>query len=259
MIIEGACGGGWLRPGGLIMGISHAALSSMVPCRGATASRSRRSGRVLLASLAIGSAFYVGQVPAAYAQSGSAPPARSAAGQDRAYARHEAAIADIGYAECDPDGPSTQDDMLATAVQGELTADMSGGLSPEQASCAREIYENTISAGYDEQAAVIEICAAITEANLLNDTGGDGTSVGLFQMIDDLGTAAQRENVPYETSWFLATMSDQYPDGSWQWSDVGQVDQAVEVSAYPDRYDPNAGDAQTIVSALITLLGQSGR
>jgi hypothetical protein len=139
-------------------------------------------------------------------------------------------------------------------VQGELTADMVGGLSPEQASCAREIYQNTISAGFGARAAVIEICAAITETNLLNDTGGDGTSVGLFQMIDVLGTMAERENVPYETSWFLTTMSGLYPDGGWEWDAVGDVDQEVEVSAYPDRYQPNADDAQTIVNALVTVL-----
>jgi hypothetical protein len=198
-------------------------------------------------------------VPAAFARSATAPPAPSAASQDRAYARHEAAIAYVGYVECDPDGPDAQDSMLAAAVQGELTAEMSGGLSAEQASCAREIYENTINDGYDAHAAVIEICAAITETNLLNDAGGDGTSVGLFQMIDDLGTVAERESVPYETSWFLGKMSSLYPGSSWEWEAVGDVDQEVEVSAYPDRYQPNAGDAQTIVSALMSLEGADSR
>jgi len=203
--------------------------------------------------LAVGSAFCCGQVPRALAQPALAPRAPSAASQDRAYARHEAAIAYIGYAECDPDGPSSLDATLAAAVQGQLTARMSGGLSLEQASCAREIYENTIGAGFDAHAVVIEVCAAITETNLLNDTGGDGTSVGLFQMIDALGSTSEREDVPYETNWFLDTMSTRYPDGSWEWSAVGDVDQAVEVSAYPDRYQPNAADAQTIVNALTQL------
>lgn len=235
------------------MGISRAALCLLVPCPGTAPGRHRRSARVLLATLAVGSACYGCQVPDAFARSATAPPAASAASQDRAYARHEAAIAYLRHAECDPAGPNAQDSMLAAAVQGELTAELSGGLSAEQASCAREIYQNTISDGYDAHAAVIEICAAITETNLFNDAGGDGTSVGLFQMIDALGTVAERENVPYETSWFLNRMSSLYPEGSWEWEPVGNVDQEVEVSAYPDRYQPNAGDAQTIVSALTSL------
>jgi hypothetical protein len=253
MITEGCLHGRAAQTGGLIMGISRAASRLMARCRKAAAGHCRRSGRALIVSLAIGSAFSASQVPEAFAQSAAAPPVPSAASQDRAYARHEAAIAYIGHVECDPDGPNSEDGMLAAAVQGQLTARMSGGLSLEQASCAREIYQDTINAGFDQHAAVIEVCAAITETNLLNDTGGDGTSVGLFQMIDVLGTAAEREDVSYEVNWFLNTMSVRYPDDSWEWAAVGDVDQGVERSAYPDRYQPNADDAQTIVSALTEL------
>jgi hypothetical protein len=235
------------------MGMYGASSRFIVAPAGVARGRCRRLARTLVVSLAIGCAFGCGQLPRAFALSLTAPPGPPAASQDRAYARHEAAIADIGYAECAPDGPSTEDGSLAAAVQGELTGTMSGGISAEQASCAREIYDDTVSDGYDAHAAVIEICAAITETALLNDTGGDGTSVGLFQMIDSLGTVAQRESVPYEVNWFLTTMSDRYPGDSWESAAVGAVDQAVEVSAFPDRYEPNAGDAQTIVSAIVTM------
>ena len=208
---------------------------------------------MLLVSLTIGYALCGGQLPKAYGLSLAARPGPSAASQAVAYARHQAAVADVGYVECAPDGPTTQDYMLADAVQGRLTGSLFLGISPEEASCAHEIYDDTISAGYDAHAATIEICAAITETNLLNDRGGDGTSVGLFQMQDDKGTVAEREDVLFETNWFLATMSTVYPDGSWEWAAVGDVDQAVEISAYPDRYQPNAEDAQTIVSAIIAL------
>ena len=240
------------------MGMFRASSRSIVPGRGVAAGRCPRLARVLLVSLAFGYASCCGQQAKALALSASAPPGPSATSQAQAYARHEAAIAHIGHAECDPDGPSTQDYMLADTVQGRLTATLNAGISAEQASCAREIYEDTISAGYDEHAAVIEVCAAITEANLFNDTGGDGTSVGLFQMIDALGTTAQREDVSYETTWFLNAMSNAYPDGSWEGADVGDVDQAVEISAYPDRYEPNADDAQTIVSAIVALESGGG-
>ncbi|WP_340683982.1 VCBS repeat-containing protein [Amycolatopsis coloradensis] len=47
-----------------------------------------------------------------------------------------------------------------------------------------------------------------------------------------------------------AKMVRVYPNGSWSSAPIGEVCQAVQVSAYPDRYPTEAGDAQKIVSAL---------
>ncbi|GAB3889837.1 hypothetical protein GCM10029964_060270 [Kibdelosporangium lantanae] len=162
-----------------------------------------------------------------------------------------AAVAAGNYVECVAGGPTAQDTAIANAVRGRLTSKMSGGLSPEQASCARAIYANTINHGYDAHAAVIEVCAAIVEASLVNVTYGDSTSVGLFQMLDDKGTVAQRTDVTYETRWFLTTMNARYPNGGWESQPVGVVAQAVERSAFPERYPPNAADAQTIIDAVM--------
>ncbi|BCJ50117.1 hypothetical protein Asp14428_15920 [Actinoplanes sp. NBRC 14428] len=41
-----------------------------------------------------------------------------------------------------------------------------------------------------------------------------------------------------------------YPNGSWQTAPIGEVCQRVQVSAYPDRYQPQAADAQILVDAV---------
>lgn len=211
----------------------------MTTARKATVPRGLVIGAVALTSL-------FGLSGVATAQPAPAPNAGSPLSQ----AQISAAAAAGDYVECENGGPTQRDIDLANAVNGHLTGKMSGGISAEQASCARAIVENTSAYGYPDHAAVIEICAAITEASLLNLTYGDSTSIGLFQMLDDKGTVAQRTNVTYETHWFLNTMNAVYPNNGWLSLAIGTVDQGVEVSAFPDRYQPNAADAQTIVDAL---------
>ena len=207
-----------------------------------------RSG--LLRGLAVGTvalASLFGLTGIATAAQGATTPN---AGSPLDKAQITAAAAANDYVECEAGGPTQRDRDLANSVNGHLTGAMSGGISPEQASCARAILDDTAAYGWADHAAVIEICAAITEASLLNLTYGDSTSVGLFQMLDDKGTVAQRTDVTYETHWFLNTLNSVYPNNSWLSAAVGDADQAVERSAYPGRYQPNAADAQTIVNAL---------
>jgi len=42
-----------------------------------------------------------------------------------------------------------------------------------------------------------------------------------------------------------------YPNNGWKTAPIGAVCQAVQVSAYPDRYQVEAGDAQIIVNTLL--------
>jgi hypothetical protein len=48
----------------------------------------------------------------------------------------------------------------------------------------------------------------------------------------------------------LSAILRKFPDGSWQTEPVGEVCQAVQVSAFPDRYQYQAVDAATIVAAM---------
>jgi hypothetical protein len=214
---------------------------------------SGRSRSIGLSGLGLAVAVLIGAAGVAWGQPITTPSTGTpgAAQQDQAYAAHEQAIAADSYVECRAGGPTAQDSALAASVQGKLVAKMSGGLSAEQASCARAIYDNTLALGYDTHAAVIEICASITETSLLNLTGGTGSSVGLFQETAGKGSAGDRENPALEVRWFLNAMNGAYPANEWETTPVGTVDQGVELSAYPDRYQPNAGDAQVIVNALV--------
>ncbi|HEX8871098.1 MAG TPA: hypothetical protein VF821_35890 [Lentzea sp.] len=155
------------------------------------------------------------------------------------------------HVQCRAGGPSAQDNALASALAGRMTHYLRGDLDGEKISCARAIYEATLAKGYPGHAALIEIDAAITEARLLNQLQGDASSVGLFQMLDDKGTVQQRTNVPYEVNWFLNTMNQFYPRDSWLNKPIWEVAQGVERSAFPDRYQPNAADAKTILDGII--------
>jgi hypothetical protein len=224
-----------------------------------TGKHSRRDG-FAVAGLALAGvlAGVVGLTGVASAQTAPATPAYqpSMAGPPRSSAQVKAAIASDTYVECNSGGPTAQDAALAVSLQGKLTAKMSAGLSAEQSSCARAIFNNTIAYGYDDHAAVIAICAAIVESSLvdLSSPAGDGSSSeGLFQMIAAHGTVADRENPEFATRWFLDAMNAAYPGGTWETATVGDVDWHVEQPAvqYRDRYQPNAGDAQTIVNAIV--------
>ena len=60
-----------------------------------------------------------------------------------------------------------------------------------------------------------------------------------------VGQPAQRLNPTWATNAFLDKMIRLYPNNSRRTAPIGEVRQAVQVSAYPDRYQPQAGDAQS--------------
>jgi hypothetical protein len=49
---------------------------------------------------------------------------------------------------------------------------------------------------------------------------------------------------------FLGAMLKKFPNNSWMKTPIGKVCQAVQVSAFPGRYQPEVADARTIVIAL---------
>ncbi|WFE35295.1 VCBS repeat-containing protein [Micromonospora sp. WMMD975] len=154
-------------------------------------------------------------------------------------------------AACDPDGPTGADGTLATQLNSRLNADMRGYMSAYRVSCAREVVEAVRDRGLSSRAAVIAITTVIVETHLQNISEEvDHTSLGLFQQQEWWGTRAQRLNPDYATNAFLDAMVRKYPSGSWASAPIGEVCQAVQVSAYPDRYQAQASDAQIIVDSL---------
>jgi len=97
----------------------------------------------------------------------------------------------------------------------------------------------------------------------IDANGSDSDSVGIFQQrpAAGWGTPTQCCTVSYETQAFLGGPSgpnggspmglfDHYPSGGG-WSTPGTAAQAVQVSAYPDRYDNVVPVANALLSALL--------
>ena len=132
------------------------------------------------------------------------------------------------------------------------------------------------TAGVGRGGVVIALMAALTESHLrmLANTGtypesadyphdGDGSdhdSLGLFQMRPQAGwgTVAELMNPNYQARAFYGgPTGPNYPSPrglldipNWQSLDPGAAAQAVEVSAYPDRYQNYQPVAETILTAL---------
>jgi hypothetical protein len=88
--------------------------------------------------------------------------------------------------------------------------------------------------------------AGLVESNLNNCSNGDRDSVGVFQQRPSWGTFAQRTDVAYASRSFLTkaiAREDRY-------STSGRLAQAVQVSAFPYRYDTRATQAAQLIAAV---------
>ncbi|MEU3170200.1 VCBS repeat-containing protein [Streptosporangium sp. NPDC006930] len=152
---------------------------------------------------------------------------------------------------CDPNGTTSGDAALATRLNSQLKSDMRGYMSAYRTSCARMVVNAVKARGLSSRAAVIAIATVIVETHLQNiSVEVDHDSLGLFQQRASWGSRAQRLNPTWATNAFLDKMLRLYPNNSWATASIGEVCQAVQVSAYPDKYQLQAGDAQIIVNAL---------
>ncbi|WP_433133222.1 FG-GAP repeat domain-containing protein [Micromonospora sp. CA-240977] len=194
-------------------------------------------------ALAVGAAFLsTGAVPASAAEpTPTIPPAFASAA--------------VAYptAPCDPNGTTGADSTMATQLNAQLRSDMRGYMNAYRTSCARMVVNAVKARGLTSRAAVIAIATVIVETHLQNvDEELDHDSLGLFQQRASWGSAAERLNPTWATNAFLGKMLREYPNNSWKTAPIGEVCQAVQVSAYPDRYQTQAADAQIIVDALWT-------
>lgn len=135
--------------------------------------------------------------------------------------------------------------------------------------------------GVTRNALKVALMAALTESTLRmlantgtypesgsysNDgNGSDHDSLGLFQMRPQSGwgTVAELMDPKYQAAAFFGgPTGPNFPSPrglldipGWQSMGLGEVAQAVEVSAYPDRYDNYAPVAETILVALTAASG----
>jgi hypothetical protein len=181
---------------------------------------------------------------------GSAPAVVNGAGAYRMVGGHAAAVTAVPCNSSAPNGTSA-DIALAAQVGPHLTGTLKGAnLTGARVACARAIVAEVAREGLDQRAATIAVTTAIVESTLLDDTSGDGSSVGLFQQLSSWGSTAQREDPGWATGAFLGAMRSDYPGNSWEDGDIGAICQGVQRSGFPDKYDPEAGDAAQIAGAL---------
>ncbi|TDD07723.1 hypothetical protein [Nonomuraea diastatica] len=149
-----------------------------------------------------------------------------------------------------PGGATHADGAIAAELTGLLTGRMRGAIWAGNIACARVIVQTTKSRNLSLRAASIAITTTIVESSIRNLDYGHSSSVGLFQQVDSWGSFAQRTNPVWATNAFLGAMLDVYPDGSWATRPIGEVCQAVQRSAHPERYQPEAADGIRIATKL---------
>ncbi|WAL74886.1 hypothetical protein OU787_27285 [Kitasatospora sp. YST-16] len=143
---------------------------------------------------------------------------------------------------------SGSDNVIAARLSPALTGSLNNYLTAYRVSCARAIINAVQSRGLSHRAAVIAVTTSIVETTLRNVPGGDLDSVGLFQQRDSWGSFDQRMDPTWSTNAFLNQM---LKVSNWQTMPVGDVCQAVQISAYPTRYQAQAQDAEQIVDAVL--------
>ncbi|MFE4822944.1 hypothetical protein ACFRFU_42350 [Streptomyces sp. NPDC056704] len=140
------------------------------------------------------------------------------------------------------------DQAVADQLNNTLTGTLRNYMTAYRLSCARAIVEAVKDRGLPRRAAVLAVTTSIVETTLRNNPNmEDHDSVGLFQQRASWGSFENRMNPTWATNAFLNAMLD-VPD--WQTRPIGEVCQAVQGSAYPDRYQLQAADGERIVNVL---------
>lgn len=160
----------------------------------------------------------------------------------------------IATAPCQPGGPTAADGAVANQVRPQLNGPrMGSAVNAYRISCARAIVDTIRGRNLASRAAVIAVTTAITESTLNNYTEAvDHDSLGLYQQRPSTGwgTPAQITDPVFATNSFINAMLRKFPNNGWMTGDIGRICQAVQVSAFPDAYNPEVHDAQIIVNAL---------
>lgn len=152
---------------------------------------------------------------------------------------------------CVAGGPTAEDAAQAAALNRLLTAKMRGHMTAYNTSCARVVVQTTLNRGLPLRAATIALATTIVETSNANLDGGDRDSVGLFQQRPSMGWGTREQCLDpiYATNRFLDHMVTNV--AGWQTRPVGDVAQAVQRSAFPERYEVQANDAAIIAESLV--------
>lgn len=119
---------------------------------------------------------------------------------------------------------------MATGTDG-----LSYGLTPDQAEVAATIARVAINRGLPDHAVTVALATGMVESRLTNLDYGDADSLGVFQQRPSMGwgSAEQVMDVEYAAGKFYDHLM-KVPN--WQDLPVTEAAQAVQRSAFPDRY-----------------------
>jgi hypothetical protein len=133
--------------------------------------------------------------------------------------------------------------------QATLADGRTASLDIEQAGNASLIAGVATARGLAPRATSIALATTFQESGLRNLDYGDRDSLGLFQQRPSAGwgTPEQIMDPYYATGKFFDAMV-RVPN--WDSTDIGQVAQAVQRSAFPEAYDQHVERARILASAL---------
>lgn len=145
---------------------------------------------------------------------------------------------------------------LAVAVPNPAHADPTVNCEPYGPSTpnlavAQMVYETALSLGASAKVQLSSFEAALVESNMNNCDNGDRDSVGVFQQRASWGTYEQRTEVRHASRSFLTraiAREDSY-------STAGRLAQAVQISAFPARYDAREAQAAALLAQVAAMSG----
>lgn len=127
--------------------------------------------------------------------------------------------------------------------------------SGEQIQNAALIYQVGRSMGMSTRDIQIGLMAAMVESNLVNVHYGDRDSLGLFQQRSSWGSEEQRLNPRYAAQKFFSSLKALGDRRNTM--NMGAAAQAVQRSAYPDRYAQRIGDVRTLWPRISSAAGDT--
>lgn len=164
------------------------------------------------------------------------------------------AVKDAGAACCPPppsptpEEPEADWDPKLASVSSSATRWTSENLRIAQAA-VREVRR----ARMPERAAVVMLAAGGVESRWQSLNYGDRDSIGWLQQRNAWGSRADRLDPAKAARMFLyggAAGQEGLRDKAWQQMSVGQAAQAVQVSAFPDRYAAYEKAARELIAAV---------
>lgn len=141
----------------------------------------------------------------------------------------------------------TQEEKKTGSIYDSPVYDLRAELNAPQAENARLIISIGRELGVSDKGIAIALATAMVESSLRNLDWGDRDSLGLFQQRPSAGWGTEEQILDrgYSTRVFFGGAGD--PNGydtrglldlpGWESMDFGDAAQAVQISAFPDRYD----------------------